>query len=130
MQYRRYSYWNEETVMKPKNRGLAVISAVGLLCMLGSAQVAMADALTVPGSPSAQNEGKGTTTGLGSSHRFSSAAEAASHCGNSDPVVWSDGYHLTYDLPGSQAYGKAKANYGFYACKSEADSAGFQVAPD
>jgi hypothetical protein len=116
--------------MKPTNRGLIVLSVVGLVCMLGSAQTARASALTAPGSPSAQNEGQGATTGLGSSHRFATTAEAASHCGNSDPVVWSDGSDLTYDLPGSQGYGKAKADYGFYACKSEADSAGFKAESD
>jgi hypothetical protein len=120
----------EETVMKIKNSGLATLSAASLVCTLGLAQLAMANALTAPGSPSSQNEGKGATTGLGSSHRFSSAAAAGSHCGSGDPVVWSDGYHLTYDLQGSPGYGKAKAGYGFYACKSEADSAGFKAGQD
>ncbi len=113
--------------MKPKNRGLAVLSVVGLVCALGAAPAAKASALTAPGSPSAQNEGQGATSGLGDSHRFPSAAVAASHCGGSDPVVWSDGYHLTYDLPGAAGYGKGKGGYGFYACKSEADGAGFQA---
>lgn len=112
--------------MKPKNRGLAVLSVMSLVCALSAVPAAMAHALTAPGSPSAQNEGQGATTGLGSGHRFASATAAASHCGNSDPVVWSDGEHLTYALPGAPGYGKGKADYGFYACKSEADGAGFQ----
>jgi len=113
--------------MTPKNRGLAVLSVMSLCCALGLSQAARAGALTAPGSPSAENEGAGGTTGLGSSHRFATVAAASNHCGSSDPVVWSDGYHLTYDLPGSQGYGKAKADYGFYACKSEADNAGFKA---
>lgn len=106
----------------------AVLTVLALACTLGLMPVAMAHTLTAPNSPSATSEWKGATTGLGSSHRFSSAAEASSHCGADDPVVWSDGYHLTYDLPGSQNYGKTMSGYGFYACKSEADSAGFQQA--
>ncbi len=108
--------------MQPKNHGLAALS---LICALGAAPAAMADGLTAPGSPSAQNEGQGATTGLGTGHRFASTAAAASHCGNSDPVVWSDGAHLTYALPGAPGYGKGQDDYGFYACKSEADGAGF-----
>jgi hypothetical protein len=49
--------------------------------------------------------------------------------GQGVPVVWSDGYHLTYALSGSPGYGKGQADYGFYACRSEADGAGFQAAP-
>jgi hypothetical protein len=115
--------FSEETVVKLKNHALAIVS---LVCALGVAPVAMAHALTQPGTPSATNEGQGATTGLGTGHRFASAGAAASHCGNSDPVVWSDGSHLTYALPGSSAYGKASEGYGFYACKSEADGAGFK----
>jgi len=107
--------------MKSKN----LLFAVSLICALGVAP-AMAHELTAPGSPSAQNEGKGATTGLGDSHRFPSTAAAQGHCSGNDPVVWSDGEHLTYDLAGSQGYGKGKGDYGFYACKSEADAAGFQ----
>jgi hypothetical protein len=110
--------------MTPKNRGLAVLSVVSLVCALGAAPAALAHALTAPGSASAQNEGMGATTGLGTGHRFANPAAAASHCGNADPVVWSDGEHLTYALPGQPDYGKGK-DYGFYACKSEADGAGF-----
>jgi hypothetical protein len=117
-------------LMMLNRRGRVVLSALGLICALGTAPGAMAQELTAPNSPSAQNELKGATTGLGSSHRFSDAAAAAQHCGNSDPVVWSDGAHLTYDLPGAPGYGKRTGAYGFYACKSEADDAGFQPAPN
>lgn len=114
--------------MIQENHGRAVLAALSLVCALGVAPAAMAQHLTMPNSPSAQNEWKGATTGLGSSHRFGAMADALSHCGSLDPVVWSDGYHLTYYMSGAKEYGKAKSNYGFYACKSEADSAGFQAA--
>lgn len=114
--------------MTSKNRRPAVLSTLSLICMLGSAPAVMAQVPTAPNSPSAQNEWKGATSGLGSSHRFPSVAVAANHCGNIDPVVWSDGYNLTYYMPGSQHYGQDKSKHGFYACKSEADDAGFHAA--
>jgi hypothetical protein len=39
--------------------------------------------------------------------------------------VWSSGPNLIYQLPGSGDYGKGS---GFYACKDEADAAGFSAA--
>jgi len=101
----------------------AVLAAVAL----GAAPSAFAHELTAPNSPSARNEASGATSGLGSSHRFGDIASAQAHCGNSDPVVWSDGNSLGYVLPGSKQYGKATKNYGFYACRSEADDAGFHA---
>jgi hypothetical protein len=114
--------------MVRKNGWRAVFPILSLVCLIGLAPAAIARVLTAPNSPSAQNEWKGATTGLGSSHRFPDTASAVQHCGNTDPVVWSDGYHLTYYMPGSQNYGKTTGTYGFYACKSEADSAGFNPA--
>jgi hypothetical protein len=102
--------------------------AIVLTMVLGAGSASYGQALTAPNSPSASNQALGATTGLGSSHRFARAAAAQAHCGNSDTVVWSDGYHLTYDLPGSADYGKSATHSGFYACKSEADSAGFHAA--
>jgi hypothetical protein len=111
----------EESVMK-----IRVLAVLSLACTLGAAPLAMAHALTAPGSPSSQNEGQGATTGLGSSHRFPSVAAATNHCGAGDPVVWSDGSHLSYLPQGAPGYGQGSSGYGFYACKSEADGAGFR----
>jgi hypothetical protein len=72
---------------------------------------------------STQSEAAGATTGLGTSHRFKSEADAAAHC-PTDTVVWSSGGELKYSLPGAASYGKGG---GFYACKMEADDAGFQA---
>lgn len=105
------------------NRVRLSVLALSFAAALGG--VAAAHTMTVPNSPSAQSEWKGATTGLGSSHRFQSAEAAHAHCTN-DTVVWSDGYHLSYVLPGSKQYGTTPD--GFYACKMEADSAGFQQA--
>jgi len=84
-----------------------------------------AGAALAQNSPSALNEQEGATTGLGSSHRFATAAAASAHCPG-DTVVWSAGKKLTYVMPDAPKYGKGS---GFYACKMEADSAGFQPAP-
>jgi len=73
---------------------------------------------------STQSEIAGATTGLGTSHRFASAAAATAHC-PTDTVVWSSGPGLTYQLPDAPGYGKSS---GFYACKMEADDAGFHAA--
>jgi hypothetical protein len=66
----------------------------------------------------------GATTGLGAHHRFSTMAAAQDHC-QDDAVVWSNGMSKTYKVvqPGA-----AKSGHGFYACKMEADSAGFTMA--
>jgi len=74
--------------------------------------------------PTQLNETQGATTGLGSSHRFPTRAAAYNHCAN-DTIVWSTSPNLIYDLPNSPNYGKG---HGFYACKAEADSAGFHPA--
>ncbi len=68
------------------------------------------------------NEAAGATTGLGSSHRFATADAAANHCPG-DVVVWAPDHGLHYVLPGAPGY--AHAGSGFYACKMEADDAGF-----
>lgn len=87
-------------------------------------------ALTAPAAshaqtPSTQSAVAGATTGLGDSHRFNSQAAATAHC-PTDTVVWSSGPDLKYSLPGAASYGKGS---GFYACKMEADDAGFQPMP-
>jgi len=71
---------------------------------------------------SQQSEVAGATTGLGSSHRFKTLEEATAHCPD-DTVVWSSGPDKKYALPGFDTYGKGG---GFFACKMEADDAGFQ----
>jgi len=71
-------------------------------------------------SASAQSAVMGATTGLGDSHRFPTPAAAAAHCPG-DTVVWSNGKDLTYQPANGQSG-------GFYACKMEADDAGFQPA--
>lgn len=73
-------------------------------------------------SPSAMSEVQGATTGLGSSHRFATADAASAHCPG-DTIVWAAGKKLTYYMPGTPKYGASKS--GFYACKMEADDAGF-----
>jgi hypothetical protein len=71
-------------------------------------------------SASAQSASMGATTGLGVSHRFPTPDAAAAHCPG-DTVVWSSGKTLTYQPANGQSG-------GFYACKMEADDAGFQPA--
>jgi uncharacterized membrane protein (UPF0136 family) len=63
----------------------------------------------------------GATTGLGAHHRFSTVAAAQDHCPD-DTIVWSNGVSKTYKVV--QA-GSTKSGHGFYACKMEADTAGF-----
>jgi len=71
--------------------------------------------------PSAVSAIHGNTTGLSQSHRFTTRAAATAHCPG-DTIVWSAGKNLHYRLPDTQGYG---AHGGFYACKMEADGAGF-----
>lgn len=101
--------------------------SLGMACAVLEAGTALAHTMTAPNSPSAQNEWKGAAAGLGSSHRFPTIEAAQAHC-SGDVIVWSDGYHLTYYLPGSKQYGKTQD--GFYTCRSEADDAGFHAASD
>ncbi|MCB8880283.1 hypothetical protein ACELLULO517_08570 [Acidisoma cellulosilytica] len=63
----------------------------------------------------------GATTGLGAHHRFSTIAAAQDHC-QGDTIVWSNGMSKTYKIVQS---GAGSASHGFFACKMEADSAGF-----
>ena len=107
-----------------KRRG--VLPALVLICALGAASAAVAQTGPKPkaSTPSAQSEVQGATTGLGSSHRFGAVSEATAHCPD-DVIVWSSGPKLIYQLPGSKTYGKG---HGFYACKAEADGAGFHAA--
>lgn len=75
-------------------------------------------------SASQQSLVNGATTGLGAHHRFSSIAAAKDHCPD-DTIVWSNGVSKTYKMVES---GASKAGHGFYACKMEADTAGFTPA--
>jgi hypothetical protein len=102
-----------------------VLPALVLICALGAASAAVAQTSPEPqaSTPSTQNEVKGATTGLGSSHRFGTVADATSHCPGTI-IVWSSGPNLIYQLPGSNDYGKGS---GFYACKDEAEAAGFHA---
>jgi hypothetical protein len=75
--------------------------------------------------PSKQNELLGATTGLGSSHRFTTIEAAQNQCPG-DTIVWGSGITLTYLMPGAPGYGATQP--GFYACKTEADSDGFGPA--
>lgn len=91
---------------------------LAIACTLGAAPAAMAQ------TGSTMSENNGATTGLGSSHRFPTQQAASSHC-PTDIIVWSAGASLTYHLPASPLYGKSA---GFYACKMEADGAGFHAS--
>jgi hypothetical protein len=101
--------------MPTLTKTLAVLPALSLLCALGAAPVAMAQ------SSSAMSEAAGATTGLGTHHRFPTTAAAMDHCPG-DTIVWHSGPGMSYSMPGAPAYGKRG---GFYACKAEADTAGF-----
>jgi len=95
--------------------------ALGLAAALFAGAIAAAAPPSQTLSPSAQNQREGATTGLGTSHRFATTAAAADHCPG-DVIVWLSGPNLTYRLPGAPGYG---SGVGQYACKAEADDAGF-----
>ena len=97
---------------------------LGLAAALLIATAAIAAPATEQLTPSAQNEQMGATAGLGESHRFPTAAAATDHCPG-DSIVWLHGPNLTYYLPDTAKYGKGA---GSYACKAEADDAGFKSA--
>jgi hypothetical protein len=97
----------------------------GLLTAIGSLPPAVAQTTTTSKTPSAMSEAAGATTGLGTSHRFKTMAAATSHC-PTDAVVWTSRSGKSYHLSSSKYYGKTK--HGFYACKMEADTAGFHAA--
>jgi hypothetical protein len=105
--------------------GLLGIALFGALGAYGAA-LAQSPPLAAPvaSSPNAISATQGATTGLGDSHRFPTQAAAIAHCSN-DTIVWSSGPALTYSLPNAAGYGKGS---GFYACKGEADDAGFHPA--
>ncbi len=102
------------------SRLCGVLPALTLIGGLGTASVAMAQS-----TPSVASEDAGATTGLGTHHRFPSVAAAQAHCPG-DSIVWSNGVGLTYHIVSSDSSGTA--SHGFYACKMEADSAGFHPA--
>jgi hypothetical protein len=97
---------------------------VALFGALGAYGAALAQSPPLASSPSSISAVQGATTGLGDSHRFATPAAATAHC-SSDTIVRSSGPGLTYILPNAPNYGKGT---GFYACKSEADDAGFHPA--
>lgn len=99
---------------------IPALAGFALAGLLGLVPTALAQATT----PTAQNEAQGATTGLGTSHRFKTEAAAHGHCAD-DVIVWSSGPDLTYVPSTSPAFGRGN---GFYACKMEADSAGFHAA--
>jgi hypothetical protein len=94
-----------------------VLPALTLIGGLGMASAAMAQS-----TPSSASEDAGATTGLGTHHRFPTVAAAKDHCPD-DSVVWSNGVGLTYHVVSSGS--ASTASHGFYACKLEADTAGF-----
>jgi hypothetical protein len=95
-----------------------LLSAITLVGGLAASTAAFAQ------SASQQSLINGATTGLGAHHRFSSIAAAQDHCPG-DTIVWSNGVSKTYKIVES---GSAPAGRGFYACKLEADGAGFTQA--
>ncbi|WP_158805511.1 hypothetical protein [Acidisoma sp. L85] len=97
-----------------------MLPVLSLAIVLGAASGAMAQTAT----SSSASEAQGATSGLGTSHRFATAAAASAHCPG-DTIVWSSGSELTYSL----SAGSSGGAHGFYACKAEADSAGFHAAP-
>ena len=99
------------------NRIWGVLPALTLIGGLGTASVAMAQ------SASSASENMGATTGLGTHHRFATVAAAKDHCPD-DTIVWSNGKGLTYHAASG---GSGSMGHGFYACKMEADSAGFHA---
>ena len=97
------------------NRLLGVLPALTLVAGLGTASVAIAQ------SSSTMSMSMGATTGLGTHHRFTTVAAAKDHCPD-DTIVWSSGKGMTYH---NKTPSSTMAHGGFYACKMEADSAGF-----
>ncbi len=105
--------------MTASSRLWGILPALTLIGGLGTASVAMAQS-----TPSTASENAGATTGLGTHHRFTSVAAAQQHCPG-DTIVWSNGVNLTYHTVSG---GSGMASKGFYACKMEADMAGFHPA--
>ncbi len=97
------------------------LTGIAMFAALGAYGAALAQSPQIADTPSAISATQGATTGLGDSHRFATPAAATAHCAD-DTIVWSSGPDLTYVLPNAPNYGKGS---GFYACKSEADDAGF-----
>jgi hypothetical protein len=105
--------------MTASSRLWGILPALTLIGGLGTASIAMAQS-----TPSTASEDAGATNGLGTHHRFPTVAAAQSHCPG-DTIVWSNGVNLTYHVVNSGSAGTASK--GFYACKMEADSAGFHA---
>jgi hypothetical protein len=99
---------------------LWITLALAIPSALGAQTTAPAQHLT----PSAMSEQQGATSGLGESHRFRTSAAAADHCPG-DTIVWLSGSKLIYLLPDAAKYGKGS---GAYACRMEAEGAGFHSA--
>jgi hypothetical protein len=106
-------------MMTSVHRPWRILAALTLIGSFGTTTAAVAQ------SASSTSEGQGATTGLGTHHRFPTAAAAKAHCPD-DTIVWSNGSSMTYRTASSGPSGAA--HQGFYACKMEADSAGFHRA--
>jgi hypothetical protein len=117
------SYVNAGAMKMNSNFRIGLLG-IAMFGALGAYGAALAQSPSLAASPSAINATEGATTGLGDSHRFATPAAAIAHCSN-DTIVWSSGPALTYILPNAAGYGKGS---GFYACKTEADDAGFHPA--
>jgi hypothetical protein len=97
------------------------LTGIAMFGVLSAYSAALAQSPPIATTPNAISATQGATSGLGDSHRFATPAAATAHCSN-DTIVWSSGPNLTYTLPNAPNYGKGQ---GFYACKGEADDAGF-----
>jgi hypothetical protein len=106
--------------------GIALFGALGAYgaALAQSPPMSATPAASMATTPNTVSATQGATTGLGDSHRFATPAAASAHC-SSDTIVWSSGPGLSYALPNASGYGKGS---GFYACKGEADDAGFRPA--
>ncbi len=98
-----------------------LLPAMTLIAGLGAAGLGAA-VPALAATPSQESAAMGATTGLGWHHRFPTMAAAQANCPG-DAIVWASGNKLTYKVvqPGA----KKPSGHGFYACKLEADSAGF-----
>ncbi len=99
-------------------RIMGILPALTVIRGVSMASAALAQSAT----SSTASEDAGATTGLGTHHRFPSVAAAQQHCPD-DTIVWSNGVNLTYHTVQS-----GSTSHGFYACKMEADGAGFHQA--
>ena len=103
---------------------LSLISTLGLALLLPAGFGMQTTALAQPLSPSAMNERQERQPGLARRTGSAPPPMRPSHCPG-DTIVWLSGAKLVYLLPGAVRYGKGT---GAYACRMEADGAGFIMA--